>query len=276
MKSKPSIALLATTSFVLVLASAPVHANVPLFAIFQTIPITLIALVPVVAIESWLSARMLKLPLRRAIWAMSVGNITSTLVGMVITGAWIVTEPMRMVLLKLLVPFFLASWLVEFAVAKAMLKSIAARSIWRATLATNALSYSVLAFLIGTGLWSLKAQDEQTIRQLLYSELSISSGHYAELIAIKEFVAKNNRFPKNLAELNAPPVADKNRPFTKSTELTHGGLRVTFSTPEFPQIDNAFIEYSLTGTGEHARWTCKSETIPVDLLPRSCTTLGMR
>jgi len=258
------------------LASASAFANVPLFAIFQTIPLTLIALVPVIAVESWLCARMLKLDLRKAIKVTALGNIASTLVGAVITGIWIVTEPMWLVLLKLFAPFFLASWLVEFAVTKAMLKPIAARPILRATLAANALSYAILALLIGTGLWSMKAQDEQTIRQLLYVELLISSAHNAERDAIQEFVVKNKRFPTSFTELDAPPAVKAKRPHTKAIELTRDGLRVTFSAPEFPQIDNTSIEYSLAVTGEQAKWTCKSGQIAVELLPRSCTMLGKR
>jgi hypothetical protein len=260
----------------LLLASGSAYANVPLFAVFQTVPLTLIALAPVIAVESWLCARMLKLALPEAIKVAAAGNIASTLVGVVITGLWIVTEPMWMVLLKLFAPFFLASWLVEFAVAKAMLKPLASRPIWRATLAANALSYAILALLIGTGLWSLKAQDEQTIRQLLYVELLINSAHYAERNAIEEFVAKNKRFPEHLAELDTLAAGKAKRPHTKAIQLTQDGLRVTFSAPEFPQIDNSSIEYSLALKGERAKWTCRSETIPVELLPRSCTRLGMR
>jgi len=174
-------------SLAVVIASigiANANAGVPM--IFVALPEMLVALLPIVALEAFVLSRRLALPFLRSVRATAISNVASTIVGLPITwlllvaaqmitgggtahgietrsqkllavtwqAPWLIpyeTEMHWMIPaaeLVLLVPFFLASFVIEAAVNEKLLAAANWQSVRRATLQANALSYGLLALLV--------------------------------------------------------------------------------------------------------------------------------
>lgn len=172
----------------------PAMANMGVPMIFITMPMMLAALVPIIAVEAFILARALGLRAKSAALVSLAGNAVSTLVGVPLS--WIALVFVQMstgggaahgtstVLGKivsvtwqapwlipyeehlhwmipaaqavLLVPFFFASFWIEYGVARLMRRDLDPRpmrgAVWRA----NLVSYACLAVLVLGGLaWAL-------------------------------------------------------------------------------------------------------------------------
>ena len=162
------------------------HANIGVPMIFVTLPTMVIALLPIIILEALLALPTLKLPYRKLLKCFSIANLVSTFVG--IPVAWFLLVVLQMVTggggahglsspvarllavtwqapwlipyesdlvwmipaatLVLLVPFFFASWWVEYLVAKRVLPDADKIVLRRSLRNVNFLSYSGLAFYI--------------------------------------------------------------------------------------------------------------------------------
>ncbi|MBI3353090.1 MAG: hypothetical protein HY036_10995 [Nitrospirae bacterium] len=153
----------------------PAYADAGVPMIFITFPSMLIALIPIIIIESIVMSRYLSLATGRSLKAASIGNIVSTVIGIPLTwlllvilqlltgggSAYGLNGPFKKFLaitwqapwlipyeselywmipaatLILLVPFFFASWLIEYKVEKRLLSDIAADRVNRAVRDAN-------------------------------------------------------------------------------------------------------------------------------------------
>ena len=152
--------------------------------IFVTLPVMVLALLPIIIIEAALALPYLKLPFRRLLKGSAIANLVSTFIG--IPAAWFVLVVIQMITgggrayglltpaskflavtwqapwlipyqqdlnwmipaatLVLLVPFFFASWWVEYLVMKRIFHDTDKKILRRAVRNINFLSYSGLAF----------------------------------------------------------------------------------------------------------------------------------
>lgn len=168
-----------------VLGSVPAaFANGGVPMLFETFPQMLMALLPIVALESFLVARRLGMRFRQTLVPVGAGNALSTFVGIPITwvalvmaesavGAqgYSVETPLQKVAvviaqapwlsyyrfdlywmipaaaLVLLVPFFFVSWGVEYWLVRRMLREAAPVAVNRAVRNANLVSYAGLALV---------------------------------------------------------------------------------------------------------------------------------
>jgi hypothetical protein len=172
--------------------------NIGLPMIVPVLYFMVLALVPIVLLESFYIARSLAVRFSRTVGPVALGNIVSTLVGIPVTwlllfaiqmivgtasghradgflerillvtlyAPWLAPSPDEMywifplAALFLLIPFFFATWFVEYVVGRNKLAgaivevrdsietSDAERLVWRATRNSNLLSYGIIALLI--------------------------------------------------------------------------------------------------------------------------------
>jgi hypothetical protein len=162
----------------------PAFANGGVPMLFETFPQMLIALLPIVALESFLVARRLGMRFRRTLVPVGAGNALSTFVGIPITWAvlvmvesavgaqgYSVDTPLQKVAaviaqapwlsyyrfdlywmipaaaLVLLVPFYFVSWGVEYWLVRRMLRTAAPGAVNGAVRNANLASYTVLALV---------------------------------------------------------------------------------------------------------------------------------
>ncbi len=158
-------------------------ANIGVPMIFLTIPQMVIALLPIVLVEALLCMPYIKLSLNELIGGMFKANIVSTFIGIPVT--WILLVILQMATgggssyglstplqklaavtwqapwlvpyeselywmipsasLVLLVPFYFASWFIEFKVAKRVFKSIEPKMLNRTIRNINFVSYNAMA-----------------------------------------------------------------------------------------------------------------------------------
>ena len=161
------------------------HANTGVPMIFLTCPAMLVGLVPIIVIEAYVLSMRLGLSLGAAAKVASVTNAASTLIG--IPVAWILLVLLQMFTgggnaygietawkkflavtwqapwlvpyeedlgwmvpsagLTLLVPFFFASWFIEYHVAKLFLGGLGQQSVKDSLLLANLATYGILAIL---------------------------------------------------------------------------------------------------------------------------------
>lgn len=171
---------------VLLVAPSIAYANIGVPMLLVTLPGMLIALVPIIAVESYVISKQLSLALGRAVKTCSIANLASTLVGIpvawfvlvviqIATGGgsahgidtplekflavtwqapWLIPyEPelywmIPAATLTLLVPFFFASWFIEYRVSKRFLKENDASLVNKAVRDANLLSYALLAVAV--------------------------------------------------------------------------------------------------------------------------------
>ena len=169
-----------------VVAPSLCHANIGVPMIFVTLPTMVIALLPIIIVEALLALPSLKLPYRKLLKCFSIANLVSTFVG--IPVVWFLLVVLQMVsgggsayglaspttrllavtwqapwlipyevdlywmiptaTIVLLIPFFFASWWVEYLVAKWILSEIDKRVVRRSVRNVNFLSYSALALYV--------------------------------------------------------------------------------------------------------------------------------
>jgi len=152
------------------------NAGIPLIVVF--LPPLWIALPVVIIVETIVVARFLDVPFWRAIAPVTAGNIASTIGG--IPLLWIMIVLMQLLLPRLGIPFPAIGWLlpyeedlwwmvpaalivfavpcflisvaIEAPINRLGLSGMRSKLVWKATIASNAYSYAVLAVLIGAAL----------------------------------------------------------------------------------------------------------------------------
>lgn len=174
-------------SLFLIAAATPAYADAGVPMIFITLPGMLVALIPIIAIEGVILKKALHLTGKRAALASSVANVLSTVVGIPVT--WVLLVVLQMVtgggyaygletplrrflavtwqapwlipyeadlnwmipaaLLVLLIPFFLASWVIEwYAINNWFFYGREGKMVRRATFKANVVSYLLLAVVV--------------------------------------------------------------------------------------------------------------------------------
>lgn len=155
--SNPRSSRTCAAGVALVIAGAPgvAWANAGIPPLSYSLTVTVLLLIPVIAIEAVVLRRALALSVLRAVTLTTVANVLSTLAGIMVVFAsffvpLMVTRGARADLLTLLgfVPLFFVSWWVEAGFARWRLRDRAATDVRRAVSRANLASYGVLALLV--------------------------------------------------------------------------------------------------------------------------------
>lgn len=164
------------------LLTKPAYADIGVPMIFVTLPYMVIGLIPIILIESYVLVKKLKIPFKQTIRISVIINIVSTIIGIPITWVFLVLFQMvtgggrsyglqtslqkflavtwqspwlipyesdlnwmiPSATLVLLIPFFFASWFIEYRIAKNILKQIWASILKKGIFAANLISYTIL------------------------------------------------------------------------------------------------------------------------------------
>jgi len=160
----------------------PAYADIGLPMIFITVPNMLLAIVPIIALESYILSKKLKLTPKRSLVTSTVVNVASTFIG--IPFAWFILALLQIItgggraygmntvmqkflsvtwqapwlipyessyywmipaaLCFLLIPFFFVSWLIEYILAKKILPDVLYQEVKKAVFIANLASYGGL------------------------------------------------------------------------------------------------------------------------------------
>jgi len=166
-------------------ASTPAYADTGLPMIFVTLPNMIIALLPVIIIEAFVLRKKITIPIKRIMKISSVANGVSTIAGIPVT--WLILVVLQMITggggahglqttlqkflaitwqapwlipyesafywmvpsatLVLLVPFFFASYFIEYLIAKKMLKEYDRKKIRESVFVANLTTYIILGLI---------------------------------------------------------------------------------------------------------------------------------
>ncbi len=156
------------------LAPTPAHANVVIPMIFVTLPAMIVALLPIIAIESYVLWSLIGASAWYSVWVVSVANVASTLIGVPVTWVlllplaifpsemapgviWVLfyegaKEPKRWVFAAgsflLLISFFYVSWFIEYQIAIRMLDGFESQNVKFGVLVGNLVTYGTLAAIV--------------------------------------------------------------------------------------------------------------------------------
>lgn len=178
--------------FLLVVEPAYANAGVPM--IFITLPYMIIGLIPIIIIEAYILVKKIGSSFKQTVKISTIANVVSTIIGMPITWLLLVliemvttdggrayglNTPLKKFLavtlqapwlipyegdfywmiptatLSLLIPFFFASWFIEYKMAQKMLKRTDLTLVKRGVFLANVTSYTILFIL--TIIWLIIA-----------------------------------------------------------------------------------------------------------------------
>ena len=169
---------------IIFLYSSPAYANAALPLVFLSLPGMALALVPVVAMESYVLMKILGLSMGSGLSVVFVANVVSTIVGLPVT--WLLLLPLArlpqhkipgvlwfMLLygvkkypkdwmvpaasLLLLIPYFFVSWFIENKIAMRMLDGFEPQNLSYGVLVGNLVSYGILALIVlGWLIWEIR------------------------------------------------------------------------------------------------------------------------
>jgi len=160
----------------------PAYADIGLPMIFVTVPNMLLAIVPVIGLESYILSKKLKLTPKRSLVTSAVVNVASTFIGIpvswfvlallqIMTGGgraygintlmqkllsvtwqapWLIPYEssyywmIPAALCFLLIPFFFVSWLIEYMLARRILLDVPFQEVKKAVFIANLASYGGL------------------------------------------------------------------------------------------------------------------------------------
>jgi len=168
------------------LFAAPAHANVGLPMIAVVWPLMMLALLPIIAVETYVICTRLALSVWHAATVAAVANAFSTIIGIPITwflllfapviqrSAWLLPHQEEYEgqndwvaatsALALLVPFLFASWLIECRIAVGMMPWLDAGRVSAAFFAGNVITYGCLAaFILGVSIWAIRREQRAPI-----------------------------------------------------------------------------------------------------------------
>lgn len=161
------------------------HADIGVPMIFVTLPMMVVALIPIIALESLFSLSLRHLPFKKILKCFIIANLVSTFLGIpvawfvlfilqILTGGgwayglsspvfkllavtwqapWLIPYrnmhwmiPAALIVLQ--VPFFFVSWWIEYFVVKIMLPDVDKNVVWKTLRNVNILSYGGLVLFI--------------------------------------------------------------------------------------------------------------------------------
>lgn len=195
---KPSLLRLRSLGYICLFclgSEGAARADMGVPMIFVTMPLMVIALIPIILIESFILARKIHASVKSVLWATSAANVVSTFIGIPITWALLLLVEMLTgsmyginfhtalghflsvtiqspwmipwesdlywmvpaASLFLLIPFFFASYVVECAVTNKMIKKVSRHDVRKGVFIANIASYALLAiYVLGWLLVSLQ------------------------------------------------------------------------------------------------------------------------
>jgi hypothetical protein len=257
-------------AIVLTLASPVALANVGIGFLMLTVPVILIALLPVIPLEAVLLQRLLSLPFKRALYLSFIANLWSTLAGSILSFPFdlalgIATgssggEFTRGAVSVMLVPMFFITWWLEYSILKKRLAEIAAPRLKRSTFAANLVSYiamiaCALIFLPEHGPTPSRAYTSEAI--LVASSLRTS---------IHAFWMEHKRFPSSLKELGETAPPDKH--YAVSLDA-NGRISVRINR-EVRELQGKHVVVWPVVEGDKLEWKCGSPDIDVRYLRSTC------
>lgn len=160
---------------IIFLYSSPAYANAALPLVFLSLPGMALALVPVIAMESYVLMKILGLSMGSGLSVVFVANVVSTIVGLPVT--WLLLLPLAKLpqheipgvlwfmplygvkkypkdwmvpaaCLLLLIPYFFVSWFIEYKIAMRMLDGFEPQNLSYGVLVSNLVSYGILALIV--------------------------------------------------------------------------------------------------------------------------------
>lgn len=188
---------------IIFLFSSPAYANVALPLIFFTLPGMALALVPVIAIESYVLMTILGLSIGYGLVVVSVANVVSTMVGIPVT--WLLLSPLAKLpqdkipgviwiwlgadgeknpkdwmvpaaCLLLLMPYFFVSWFIEYKIVMRMLDGFEP-NVSYGVLVGNLVSYGILALIVlGWLIWVCLSKSSMEILDRQDHETEVAVG----------------------------------------------------------------------------------------------------
>ncbi len=169
---------------IIFLYSSPAYANAALPLVFLSLPGMALALVPVIAMESYVLMKILGLSMGSGLSVVFVANVVSTIVGLPVT--WLLLLPLAKLpeheipgvlwfmplygvekypkdwmvpaaSLLLLIPYFFVSWFFEYRIAMHMLDGFEPQNLCYGVLVGNLVSYGILALIVlGWLIWEIR------------------------------------------------------------------------------------------------------------------------
>jgi hypothetical protein len=163
------------------LFASPAYANMGLPMIAVMWPLMILALLPIIAVESYVIWSRLSLSAGHAAAVTTVANAVSTIVGTPVAWFLMLLTPLTRraawhlpfneenegqydwvvptSALVLLVPFFFASWFIEYRIAVHMLPWLEPGTIGAAAFTCNLITYGCLAaFILGASIWAIRRE----------------------------------------------------------------------------------------------------------------------
>ena len=239
------------------------HANTGVGLLVLAVPVTIVALLPVILVEAPILSRVLELPGRRALWMSLVANVVSTIAGAAIAVASSVVplmwgEFVRMTVLISLVAMFFVTWWIENLVVRRMLPEEGKSRSRRATGLANVASYLLMAIGVLIFVSSESATFDRWRLTPALDELGVAKADVAE------HFQSRGAFP-------APRSLRATDKTVKSIALEgNGRLVATLSFPGRPDGDGKHIVYEpVVIAGKITEWKCTSD-VHAKYLPAQC------
>lgn len=246
-------------------------ANVGIGYLMVTVPVLLLALLPVIPLEAAVLWRLLRLPFRRALYLSFIANLWSTLVGTIISivldvGLATLTgssgvEFTRGAVAVMLVPMFFITWWLEQRMIVKRLAELPVSRVRRSTFAANLASYAAMI----AGVLVLAPATGPGMTRALVSEALIAGS--ALKTPVHEFWAENKRLPASLKELGASVPAGERHQVSMGTDAR---IIVRMTRPQYADIHGRHIHLWPVVSGATLEWKCSSPDLDPRLLPMAC------
>ena len=271
MRAFPMACGLRLAAAVLLLAAPAVaQANTGVGYLMVTLPVIVLALLPVIPVEAAILWRLLKLPVRRALYLSFVANLYSTFAGAIISFPFDIgfgtmtgssgVEFTRVAVSIMLVPMFFITWWVEQRVIVSRLAEWPAPRVRRSAFAANLVSYIAMIA------WALLflPQYSATQSRAYTSEAILGAGSLKA--AVQAFWENHKRFPADLKELGEVAASDGRH---SAGLAANGRISVRINRP-VPDLQGRQVLVWPVVEGDKLIWKCGSPDIEPKYLPSAC------
>ena len=254
----------------------PAWANAGIGFLIPSVPVLIVALLPVIFVEAPVLAAFLRLPLSSGLKLSAAVNVRSTLIGVLIAivadialmflaGGSSGLPPSRVSLLVALVPmFFITLWIEDRAVARKYPQQPRIR-VSLATLAANVLSYAALvAFIALTPFF--KVYDEMGYREHVYFA-SNAANRWKE--GVDKYWQNHKRFPERAGELGLAR-GEERRGVGSVTLQPAGRIVLELRFPADPELDGKRLIYEPRVVDDALQWKCRTPDLAPRYAPYGC------
>jgi len=254
----------------------PAWANAGIGFLIPSVPVLIVALLPVIFVEAPVLAAFLRLPLSSGLKLSAAVNVRSTLIGVLIAivadialmflaGGSSGLPPSRVSLLVALVPmFFITLWIEDRAVARKYPQQPRIR-VSLATLAANVLSYAALvAFITLTPFF--KVYDQMGYREHVYFA-SNAANRWKE--GVDKYWQNHKRFPERAGELGLAR-GEERRGVGSVTMQPAGRIVLELRFPADPELDGKRLIYEPRVVDDALQWKCRTPDLAPRYAPYGC------